>query len=99
MQEISLLPQKSQQFTIDLDNQIFVIRLYQMNSAIYLDLAVDDVIKIQGVACLNNTKLLRYRYLKIKGELFFSDIAGSDDPNWRELGSRFKLFYLSSSEL
>lgn len=99
MQEISLLPQKSQQFTLDLDEQICVIRLYQMSSALYLDLTVNGLTKLQGVACLNNTKIVRYRYLKFKGELFFSDVTGSENPNWSELGSRFRLFYLSSSEL
>ncbi len=99
MLEVSLSPEKSQQFTVELGGQSCMIRLFQMNSAMYFDLSVEGGIKLQGVPCLNNTKLVRYPYLRFKGELFFSDLVGGDDPHWSELGVRFKLFYLSSEDL
>lgn len=99
MLEIVLKPLKAQRFTVTLNNQECEIRLAQRSTGLYLDLTVDSAPCLQGVLCLNGNKIVRYRYLSFSGELFFSDLSGSADPDWSGLGDRFKLYYLAPEEL
>ncbi|HDJ1441597.1 TPA: hypothetical protein PPN70_004046 [Serratia rubidaea] len=99
MLEIVLDAVKAQQFTVTLNNQVCEIRLAQRSTGLYIDLTVNSSPCLQGVICLNGNKLVRYRHLPFNGELFFADLEGSDDPEWRGLGKRFKFYYLSPEEL
>lgn len=99
MQEISLQPSKAQEVRVTLGNQSCRIRLYQRSTGFYLDLRVNDIPVMQGVICLNCTRLVRYPYLKFQGDLVFVDTLGTDDPAWSDIGTRFKLYYLNHEEL
>lgn len=96
---ISLEPVKEQTVNVALNQQQCSIRLVQRESAIYMDLSVNDVPLIQGVPCLYANKMVRYSYLGFSGDLVFLDSQGTSDPTYSGLGGRFKLFYMTEAEL
>ncbi|KMK23093.1 hypothetical protein ABW11_21010 [Pluralibacter gergoviae] len=98
MQEISLQPSKSQEVRVSLGNQSCRIRLHQRSTGLYIDLWKNDAPVMQGVICLNCTRLVRYPYLGFRGDLVFVDTLGADDPAWDGTGERFKLYYLTDEE-
>ena len=103
MLTITLSPVVSQMFAVQLEGVSCTIKLHQRTTGLYMDLWANGVLVFAGVLCLNITKLIRYAYIRaesgIKGELFFADMNGTNDPEYSELGTRYKLFYLTSSEL
>jgi len=99
MQNISLKPWKAQEVSITLDGQAMTLRIVQRSTGLFMDVGIDNRWIAQGVLCLNCNKIIRYPYLKIRGELFFADIKGNLDPCYDELGSRFKLFYATAEEM
>lgn len=99
MQEITLTQEKSQSFSITLADQACVIRLFQGYAGIYMDLTLNNVPIMQGVLCLNNNKMVKYKYLGFRGDLFFCDQQGNQDPTYDGLSTRYKLFYLTQDEL
>ena len=98
MKEISLKPLRAQRFDVSLDGQNCSVRLNQRSNGLYIDLTADNKTVMQGVICLNGNKLVRYGYLPFRGELFFVDLEGSNDPFWTGLGTRYRLYYLSAAE-
>lgn len=99
MQNISLKPWKAQEVSITLDGQAMTLRIVQRSTGLFMDVGIDNRWIAQGILCLNCNKIIRYPYLKIRGELFFADTKGSLDPYYDELGSRFKLFYATAEEM
>ncbi|HEL3554094.1 TPA: hypothetical protein UMP13_001940 [Klebsiella pneumoniae] len=99
MQEISLSPSLSQNVYVTLGGQNCAIKLHQRSTGFYADLYVDDKPIFQGVLCLNCVYLVRYKYLGFSGDLVFVDSKGTADPYYDEIGTRFKLYYATSSEV
>ena len=99
MQTISLQPVKGQPLQVSLGGQRVTLRINQRSTGMFIDVALSGVWIAQGVLCLNCNKIIRYPYLKFKGELFFADTKGDLDPVYDELGSRFKLFYATEEEM
>lgn len=98
MKTVSLSPLKSQLVSVSLGGQHCVIRLVQRESALYLDLTSNGDVITQGAPCLYGNRIVRYPWLGFKGDLFFVDRQGQDDPFWRGLGQRFLLYYLEASD-
>ena len=48
---------------------------------------------IRERVCLHGMPLVGEAYRGFRGELYLVDTAGSLDPKWQELGSRFILVY------
>jgi hypothetical protein len=99
MQEITLQPSKGQEVSVSLGDQSCKIRLHQRSTGFYIDLWRGNTPIMQGVICLNCTWLVRYPYLGFSGDLVFVDTLGTDDPQWDEIGTRFKLYYMTAEEL
>ncbi|WP_346827302.1 phage baseplate plug family protein [Serratia inhibens] len=99
MQTITLQPIKAQQIGVSLGGQDCQIRLVQRTTGLFIDVALSGRWIIQGVACLNCNKLVRYAHLGLQGELFFADTIGDADPFYDELGARFQLFYATKEEM
>lgn len=99
MQEISLIQSKGQQISVTLGDQRVTLAISQRSTGMFIDIGLNEEWIAQGVICLNCNKLVRYPYLKFKGEIFFVDTIGSDDPVYDQLGTRFKLFYATAEEM
>lgn len=103
MLEISITQSKSQRFQVQLENVNCTIKLSQRTSGLFLDLYANGNAVCLGIMCENANRLVRYDYLRaqtgFKGELFFTDSNGTSNPEYSELGTRYKLYYLTSAEL
>ncbi len=98
MIEITLKPLKQQKFNVILNGQQCTIRLMQRSTGMYIDLYKDSIPLLSGVKCLNGNKIVRYKYLGFSGELFFTDLSGTEDPEWSGLGERWRLWYITDEE-
>lgn len=99
MQVISLRPIKGQQIDVDLDGQSVTLKIMQTPAGLLIDIGLENLWIAQGVPCLNCNKLVRYKYLRFRGELFFADTVGELDPSYDGLGERFRLFYATEEEM
>lgn len=99
MQEISLMPVKSQEISVTLANQNCRIKIHQRSTGLYMDMYIDNSPVMQGVICMNCCYLVRYKYLRFSGDLVFVDTQGGSDPVWDEVGTRFKLYWLTADEI
>lgn len=99
MQTIPLNAVPSQMLSVNLDNQACQISLYQLDSGLYCDLFLNSVLVIGGVICQNLNRIVRSLYLGFAGDLVFYDTAGTNDPYYTGLGSRYVLVYIEASEL
>lgn len=86
----------SQAVQIILGGQNCLIRVYQKSTGLFFDLLVKGEPVVLGRICLDRNKLVRYVRLNFGGELFFVDDQGTSDPEYSELGERYKLFYAAS---
>ncbi len=96
---IPLQATPSQIAQVTLDGQSCQIEVYQKRSGVYLNLYVNNTLIIGGVICENINRIVRSAYLGFSGDLCFLDNAGTDDPVYTGLGSRWTLMYLTSDEL
>lgn len=95
---IQILPIVSvpyQTFTIQLNNQNCAINLYQLTTGLFFDLVLNDNSIVNSMICLNLVGLVREEYLGFIGQLAFIDTQGTSDPEYSQLGSRYKLVYES----
>ena len=100
MQVIPLENVPNQSFNIVLNEQNCIIHLYQRGDYMYIDITVDGTPIRQGAMCLVDIDILNYPLLGFTGVLFFSDLLGKyGTPNYKELGSRYVLFYITEDEL
>ncbi|HDL7179812.1 TPA: phage baseplate plug family protein [Yersinia enterocolitica] len=99
MNVITLENKKSQSIFITLEGQSCLIRIIQRDSSIYMDLTVNGDPILQGVPCLYANKIVRYKYLGFRGDLFFLDNEGQSDPQWNGLADRFTLYFITEAEL
>jgi len=99
MKTIPVAAVSSQIVTATLSSQPCRINLYQKSTGLYLDLYVNDVLKIGGVVCLNGVRIVRDAYLGFIGDLGFYDTQGKTDPVSSGLGSRYVLVYLEAADL
>ena len=89
--EIPLIPNPYQQTTVILNGQRCRIRIQQLSDGVFLWLWVNNAPVKMGVICQNNVYLIKNNHFI--GDLYFSDFAGFDNPDYLEFGSRFKLIY------
>lgn len=99
MNVITLENKKSQSIFITLEGQSCLIRIIQRDSSIYMDLTVNGNPILQGVPCLYANKIVRYKYLGFRGDLFFLDNEGQSEPQWNGLADRFPLYFITEAEL
>lgn len=88
---IPLKPIPAQRFTCPLAGQSYTFWLRQLQSGLYLDLAMQTRPLILGALCLHGTDIIRNPASPLQGTLTFTDTQGSQDPDYTGLGSRFVL--------
>lgn len=82
-----------QSFQTNINDQNCTIELMQKRTGMFFSLAVDNIFLIRCILCENLNPLILYKYIKFNGNLFFMDIEGRSDPNYKGLGDRFILVY------
>lgn len=101
MVEIPLNNVPNQQFNVVLNEQDCTIHLYQRNTRLYMDLFLDGVALRYGAVCLPHIDIVAHPY-PFTGRLVFMDSlsepAKQMAPQYAELGTRYKLFYLTDEE-
>lgn len=76
-----------------LGGQNCTLRVYQRTFGLFFDFSLSGGISFTGVQCFNLNKLVRNSYYLFKGDIYFYDTDGTDDPYYTGLGSRFVLLY------
>ena len=102
MREIPLRPIPNQSLQTILGGQNCTLRFYtrevDCRDSLYCVLAIDQTNVFCGVICQEFFGLKLYRYWPFAGALVFVDMQGEEAPNWRGLGSRWKLLYIEEGE-
>jgi|WetSurMetagenome_2_1015567.scaffolds.fasta_scaffold02788_7 hypothetical protein len=96
---VPLQPLQNMTLQVQLDNQACTINIQQYPFGLFLTLYVGGSLIIASVLCENLVRIVRDTYLGFSGDLVFFDTQGSSDPVYTGLGTRFKLIYLSPSDL
>lgn len=90
---IPLISTPSQVLNIPLGGQPTEVRIYQKAFGVFVDISVNDAPIIAGVQARNLVPIVGAKYRGFRGDVFFFDEAGVDDPQWPGLGGRFVLVY------
>lgn len=99
MRQIPTQQKPSQVISVILANQNCQISLYQKSTGIFFDLIVNDKTIVSTRIVRNAVPLVRHRYLGFVGDFFIMDMQGNQDPEYKELGSRYVLYYLEATDL
>ena len=99
MQTIPLIATPSQTLKVSLNGQSCQINVYQKSTGLFVDLLVNSALIIGGVLAENANRIVRSLYLGFQGDMVFVDTAGTSDPVYTGLGTRWILLYLSPSDL
>lgn len=92
-QKIPLTTSPSQTLDTILSGQFVSIFLQSRDGNLYIDVYLNNQPVVLGRACQNQNMIINEAYRGFKGELFFIDTVGSNDPSFSELNSRFQLIY------
>lgn len=100
-QTVPLADVPSQLVQVQLGGQACEIAVYQEATGLFCDVSVNNAPAplIAGVICENLNRIVRSLYLGFIGDFVFVDTAGSSDPSWPGLGSRYQLVYLTPADL
>ncbi|MGX2975620.1 phage baseplate plug family protein [Ursidibacter arcticus] len=92
--EIPLKPVPNQHLTCTIAGQKLDITLNtRLDNALYISVKSDDKPIIFNRVCQNATPLVDVNYSSFKGVLFFVDTQGNRDPNYKQLGTRYRLIW------
>ena len=99
MQIVPLQPVPNQDAQALLTNQPCQIHVYDREGDLFFDLAVNNSPIITGRICENKNLLVLNKYFGFLGDFTFYDTAGTDDPVYTGLGTRFVLIYLEPDDI
>ena len=102
MTEVPLIATPNQELAIELEEQDCTIQVRQLGNYTYLTLWVDSTLIVENAICMPGVAILQGYIKGFNGNFVLVD---SSDPNnqqlsdYRELGSRFILLYLTEAEV
>ena len=102
MTEVPLIAIPNQELAIELEEQDCTIQVRQLGSYTFLSLWLDSDLIAENAICMPGVAILQGYIPKFKGNFVLVD---SSDPekqqlsDYRELGSRFILLYLTEAEV
>lgn len=102
MTEVPLIATPNQELAIELEEQDCTIQVRQLGNYTYLTLWVDSTLIVENAICMPGVAILQGYIQGFKGNFALVD---SSDPekqqlsDYRELGSRFILLYLTEAEV
>ena len=92
--EIPIKPVPSQKLSVMLGEQNTTIELAWRSNRLYATVRVGKIDIVCSRLCLNREPIVREQYRGFVGELYFDDQQGSQDPEFLDLGNRYKLFWV-----
>lgn len=92
-------PTPFQNLAVSLAQQACTITIRQTAVGMFVDLYVNNAPIIVGVLALNANKIVRDAYLGFIGDFAIYDTAGTSDPYYSGMGSRWQLVYLTPADL
>lgn len=95
---IPLLAVPSQTLSVQLGAQPCKIDVVTRGEGLYVNLYVNDVLIVGGVAARNRVGIVLNAYLGFIGDLAWFDSQGQEDPVYTGLGTRWGLVYLTADE-
>lgn len=102
MIEIPVEATPSQQLLVTLDGQNCVIALYQRGNRLFMDVNADGVDVCKGAVCLPTVGQPQLAS-EFNGAFYFADYQSKPNqqeaPQWRGLGTRYRLIYLTGDEV
>lgn len=103
MLELPLEATVNQEFLVTLGGQDCTIALCQRGAGMYLDLRVSGVTVCQGAICQPGMGIVQRATDAFAGQLYILDERSrpmeQQPPQWQGLGSRWRLYWLSSEEV
>lgn len=97
MLRIPVQASANQTLAVTLARQAAQITLRQMGGQLYFSLTVGGVSIVRTRVCRDRQRLLLdARYKPFAGDFAFVDMQGRSDPTYKELGTRFLLFYIEA---
>lgn len=102
MTEVPLIATPNQELAIELEEQDCTIQVRQLGLYTFLSLWLDSDLIAENAICMPGVAILQGYIPKFKGNFVLVD---SSDPekqqlsDYRELGSRFILLYLTEAEV
>lgn len=100
MKNVPIIDAASQVVRANLGGQSCRIQIRQTTAGgVFIDLYVDELPIVVGVACQNRNRIVRDAYLGFTGDLAMVDTLGESDPQTPGLGTQFQLFYLEAADL
>lgn len=97
MIEIPLRAVPAQEFTVQVDEQRFVMRFVDAVSCVAVDLTVNGVVVLLGQRIVAGTPVIPYSYLETGNFLILTE--NEMLPDWREFGISQTLVYLTAAEI
>jgi hypothetical protein len=98
MLAVPLRPVPSQTLAVTLGGQPCKIDVVTRGDALYVNLYVNDVLIVGGVAARNRVRFPIGSYFDFIGSLAWFDGQGQEDPQYAGLNSRWGLVYLGADE-
>ena len=98
MLKIPLKQIPSQKLRVVLNGQNCTISLYYRFGNTYMDLVVGNNVVINGAICRNRSSVVNVANHIFAGALYFLDLLGDSDPDYKLFNDRYILLYVSASE-
>lgn len=98
MLEIVIQPEASQVLRCVIGEQQVQIATRQKRQGLFVDIAINGENIVTSVIALNEVPIICREYLGFKGNFYFIDTLGSENPEYSGLGDRFNLIYLEEEE-
>ena len=98
MLKIPLKRVPSQKLRVVLGGQNCTINLYYRFGNTYMDLVVGNNVVINGAICRNRSSVVNVANHVFAGALYFLDLLGDSDPNYKLFNDRYILLYVSADE-
>lgn len=102
MTEVPLIATPNQELAIELEEQDCTIQVRQLGNYTYLTLWVDSTLIVENAICMPGVAILQGYIQGFKGNLVLVDSSDHNNQqlsDYRELGSRFILLYLTEAEV
>jgi hypothetical protein len=89
----------SQTLNVQLAQQAVSLNIYQKSTGLFMDVLLNGVLLVGGVICQNLNPIIRNLYFGFVGDFVWIDSAGSSDPIYTGLGTRYSLNYLEAQDI